>query len=42
MLLRRGQVFAHMSPAASLGLAAAWSGAVSGLFFVMILVRLFS
>lgn len=30
-----------MSPAASLGLAAAWSGVGSGLLFVMIFVRLF-
>jgi hypothetical protein len=42
MLIRRGQVCAHMSAATSLGLAAAWSGSVSGLFFIMMLVRLFS
>jgi ElaB/YqjD/DUF883 family membrane-anchored ribosome-binding protein len=42
MLMRRQQEFVDMSPAASLGLAAAWSGVVSGLLFVMIFVRLFS
>jgi hypothetical protein len=42
MSIWRGQVFALMSPAASLGLAAAWTGSVSGLLFIMILVRLFS
>jgi hypothetical protein len=42
MLIRRRQVFSHMSPAASLGLAAAWSGSVSSLLFIMILVRLLS
>ena len=42
MLIRRRQGFADMSTAASLALAAAWSGAVSGVFLIMILVRLFS
>jgi hypothetical protein len=42
MLIRRRQEFADMSPEASLRLAAAWTGAITGLFFVMILVRLFS
>ena len=42
MLIRRRQVFADMSSAASLALAAAWSGVVSGLVLVMILVRLFN
>jgi len=42
MLIRRRQMFADMSTAASLALAAAWSGAVSCLFLVMILARLFS
>ena len=31
-----------MTPEASLGLAVAWSGAVISLFFIMILIRLFS
>ena len=42
MLMRRDQVFADMSSAACLGVAAAWSGAVGGLLLVMLLVRLFS
>jgi len=42
MLIRRGQVFSDMSPSASLGLAAAWSGLVISLLFIMILVRLLS
>ena len=42
MLIRRRQEFADMSPTACLGLAAAWIGAVSGLLFIMILIRLFS
>jgi len=42
MLIRRRPVFVDMSSAASLALAAAWSGVVSGLVLVMILVRLFN
>jgi hypothetical protein len=42
MPARRPQVFADMSPAASVGLTAAWSGAVAGLLLIMILLRLFS
>jgi hypothetical protein len=42
MLIRRPQVFAGMSAEASLVLAAAWSGAVSGVLLIMILVRLCS
>jgi hypothetical protein len=42
MLIRKRQVFADMSPEASLCLAAASSGAVGPLLFIVILVRLFS
>jgi hypothetical protein len=42
MLIRERQGFADISTAASIALAAAWSGAVSGPFLIMILVRLFS
>ena len=42
MLIRRPQALADLSPEASLRLAAAWSGAVGGLFVVVIVVRLFS
>jgi hypothetical protein len=41
MLIRRREVFADMSPAACFGLVAAWSGAVSGLLLIMILIRVF-
>ena len=42
MSKRRQAEFVNMSAEASLGVAAAWSGAVSGLLLIMILVRLFS
>jgi hypothetical protein len=42
MLIRRRQELADLSPETSLRLAAAWTGAVGGLFVMMILVRLFS
>jgi hypothetical protein len=41
MLIRKPQAFADMSAEASLGLAGAWCGAVSGLRLIMIIVRSF-
>ena len=42
MLIRRALALADLSPEASLRVAAAWSGAVSGLLLIMIIVRVFA
>jgi hypothetical protein len=42
MLARRPQAFANMSLAASVGLIAAWSGAVGAMLLIMILLRQFN
>lgn len=42
MLTRKPQIFVGMSVEASVGLAAAWSGAVGAMLLAVILARLFS
>ena len=40
MFIRRRQVFVDMSPEASLGVTAVWTGAVGALLLIMLFVRL--
>jgi hypothetical protein len=42
MLIRRRQVFAEISPEASLGVTAVWTGAVGALLLIIIVARMIS